>query len=143
MLSIFPQKRPRSTEIGMEMITASTMPGMPQICQSAAKIRPICPAIAPRVIPKFRPRPAMIGISRLRIKNVFLPILVRISLIRYPGEKPDTGMQTAQIRINMIGTELLRSNSRGLFAPVFFCFVLILIPPSFWSKHRESYHWKQ
>ena len=143
MLSILPQKRPSRMEIGMEMIMARIMPGIPHICQSATKIRPISPAIAPRVIPKLSPMPAIMGISRLRIRKAFLPNLVTISLSRYPGEKPDIGMQTAQIMINISGTELFRTSSRMLLLPLFFCFLLILIPPSFWSEHKESYHWKQ
>ena len=77
-----PQNRPRRMEIGIEMIIASTIPGIPTICQSATRISPISPAMAPSVIPKFRPIPAMIGIRRDRIRNAFLPIRVTISLIR-------------------------------------------------------------
>ena len=143
MLSILPQKRPSRTEIGMEIIMARMIPGMPHICQSATKIRPISPAMAPSVIPKFSPIPAIIGINRLRIRKAFLPNLVTISLSRYPGEKPDIGMQTTQIMINISGTVLFRTNSRMLLLPLFFCFLLILIPPSSWSEHKESYRWKQ
>ena len=77
-----PQNAPSKIEMGIERIIASTTPGIPQICQSETKIRAISPAIAPSVIPKFRPIPAMIGISRHRIRNVFLPIRVTISLSR-------------------------------------------------------------
>ena len=68
--------------MGMEMIIARTIPGIPQICQSETRIRPISPAIAPSVIPKFRPIPAMMGIRRLRIRKLFLAILVMISASR-------------------------------------------------------------
>ena len=81
--------------------------------------------MAPSVMPKFRPMPAMMGIRRLRIRKAFLPSLVMISLSRYPGEKPDTGMQTAQIRINISGTELFLASSTIRLLPFFFCFVLI------------------
>ena len=66
----------------MEMIIASTTPGMPQICQSVTKISAISPAMAPRVMPKLRPMPAMMGMSRLRIRNTFLPMRVTISFNR-------------------------------------------------------------
>ena len=66
----------------LEIMAASTRPGIPQICQSATKIRPISPAIAPRVMPKFRPIPAMMGISRLRIRKALRPRRVMISLSR-------------------------------------------------------------
>ena len=49
MFRIFPQNRPSSMEMGIEMIIASTMPGIPMICQSDTRIRPISPAIAPSV----------------------------------------------------------------------------------------------
>ena len=68
------------------MIAASTMPGIPTIPQSETKISPICPAIAPSVIPKLRPIPAMTGIRRERTRNEFLPSLERISFRRYEPE---------------------------------------------------------
>ena len=82
MFRILPQNAPSRTEIGMEMIIASTTPGMPQICQSETKIRAISPAIAPRVMPKFRPMPDMIGMSSARIRKMLRPMRVTISLIR-------------------------------------------------------------
>ena len=66
--------------MGMEMIAARIRPGMPHTCQSAAKIRPISPAIAPSVIPKFMPMPAITGMSRLRIRNALRPRRVITSL---------------------------------------------------------------
>ena len=66
----------------MDKIMARTMPGIPMICQSETRIKPISPAIAPRVIPKFRPMPAMIGIRREMIRKEFLPIRVTISFTR-------------------------------------------------------------
>ena len=82
LFRIMPQNTPRRMEIGTEMIAASTMPGIPTICQSDTRIRPISPAMAPRVMPKFSPMPAMMGISRLRIRKEFLPIRVTISFAR-------------------------------------------------------------
>ena len=82
MLRSLPQSMPRRTENGTDRIIASTTPGMPHTCQSATKISAISPAIAPRVIPKFRPIPAIIGKSRQRMRKMFLPIRVTISFIR-------------------------------------------------------------
>ena len=45
-------------------------------------LQAISPAMAPSVMPKFRPIPAMIGISRLRIRNAFRPRRVMISFSR-------------------------------------------------------------
>ena len=81
-LCMLPQNAPSRIEMGIERIIASTTPGMPQICQSETKIRAISPAIAPSVIPKFRPMPAIIGISRLRMRNALRPRRVEISLSR-------------------------------------------------------------
>ena len=77
-----PHMMPRSVDRGTERIMASTTPGMPQICQSVTKIRATCPAMAPSVMPKFKPMPAMMGIKRLRIRKIFRPIRVTISLSR-------------------------------------------------------------
>ena len=66
----------------MDTIIARMMPGIPQICQSDTKISAISPAMAPRVMPKFSPMPAMMGISRLRIRNAFRASRVTISLVR-------------------------------------------------------------
>ena len=82
MLRILPQSHPRNIEIGVEMIMASTMPGIPTMPQSLMKIRPICPAIAQRVIPTFNPMPARIGIRRLTIRKEFLTNRMMISLTR-------------------------------------------------------------
>ena len=68
--------------MGMERIMASTTPGMPQICQSDTKISAISPAMAPSVMPKFRPMPDIMGMSRARIRKMFRPIRVMISLSR-------------------------------------------------------------
>ena len=82
MFSSLPQSIPRRMENGMERIIASTTPGMPQTCQSATRMSAISPAIAPRVMPKLRPMPAIIGKSRQRMRKMFLPIRVTISLRR-------------------------------------------------------------
>ena len=79
---ILPIITPNATEMGMETMAARIMPGMPQTCQSAAKISPISPAMAPSVIPKFIPMPAITGISRLRIKNALRPRRVMTSFKR-------------------------------------------------------------
>ena len=142
MFRILPQTRPRTTEKGMETIMASTTPGMPQICQSDTKISASSPAMAPRVMPKFRPMPAMIGISRLRIRKALRPRRVMISLSRYAGLKPEIGMQTAQMRMNISGTVLLRRKARGFF-PAFGVGLLILSPPIFWSARKESCRWRR
>ena len=55
---------------------------MPQICQSETRMSAISPAMAPRVMPKFRPMPAMIGISRQRMRKMFRPMRVQISFSR-------------------------------------------------------------
>lgn len=73
---------PSRTEMGMEMIAARISPGMPQTCQSAAKINPIWPAIAPSVMPKFIPMPAITGMSRLRMRKALRPRRVMPSLSR-------------------------------------------------------------
>ena len=80
--------------------------------------------MAPRVIPKLRPIPAIIGMSRDRIRNAFLPIRVTISLRRYAGDSPEIGIQNAHIIMNMIGTELERSK---LLKSVFF-FIVYPLP---------------
>ena len=77
-----PHMRPSRVDRGTDRIIASTTPGMPQICQSVTKISAIWPAMAPKVMPKFKPIPDMMGISRLRIKKMFRPIRVMISLSR-------------------------------------------------------------
>ena len=100
-----PQNHPRSKENGIETMQAKTIPGIPTICQSDTKIKAISPAMAPSVIPKLSPIPAMIGMRSARIRNAFLPIRVTISLMRYPGESPDMGMQIAQMIMNTSGTE--------------------------------------
>ena len=125
------------TEKGTETIIARMTPGMPQICQSETKIRASSPAMAPSVMPKFRPIPAMIGINRLRIRKAFLPRRVMISFSRYAGEKPEIGMQIAQMMMNMIGTVLLRSTFRMPF-PVLFVVLFILSPPFSGSERRGS-----
>lgn len=51
------------------MIAARSMPCTPTMFQSQTKIRPICPAMAPSTMPKFRPMPAMMGISRESTRN--------------------------------------------------------------------------
>ena len=135
-LRILPQKTPSSTEIGTEMMAARTIPGIPMICQSAVKISAISAAMAPSVIPKFSPIPAMIGMSRLRIRNAFLPMRVTISLISILADRPESGMQTAQIMMNMIGTDNLCARERKF---VFF----IWPPPSFWSVRTGSCPWKR
>ena len=68
--------------MGIERIMASTTPGIPQICQSDTNISAISPAMAPSVMPKFRPMPDMMGISKARIRKMFLPMRVMISLSR-------------------------------------------------------------
>ena len=62
-------------------MAASTRPGIPQICQSATRISAISPAMAPSVMAKFRPIPAMMGISRLRIRKELRPRRVTASLM--------------------------------------------------------------
>ena len=69
-------------EIGVEMMAARTMPGMPTMSQSLIRIRPISAAMAPRVMPKFRPMPAMMGIRRLTTRKEFRPMRVMTSLIK-------------------------------------------------------------
>ena len=96
---------PSRMEIGIETITARTIPGMPTICQSETRIRAISAAMAPSVIPKFRPMPAMMGISRLRIRKELRPIRVTISLTSIFAESPEIGIQIAQMIMNMIGTD--------------------------------------
>ena len=68
--------------MGIDRIIARITPGMPQICQSDTKISAISPAMAPSVMPKFRPMPDMMGMSRAKIRKMFRPIRVMISLSR-------------------------------------------------------------
>ena len=77
-----PHRIPSRMDRGMDRIMARMTPGIPQICQSATRIRAISPAMAPRVMPKFSPMPAIMGISRQRIRKVFRPMRVTISFIR-------------------------------------------------------------
>ena len=53
-----PQIHPMNTAIGVPSRAANAMPATPMMFQLMAKMRPICPAMAPRVMPKFSPMPA-------------------------------------------------------------------------------------
>ena len=77
-----PQMKPSRAEKGMDRIMASTTPGMPQICQSATRMTAISAPMAPSVMAKFRPMPAIMGNSKQRTRNRFRPIRVTISLSR-------------------------------------------------------------
>ena len=79
LLRTAPQKMPSTIAIGVPIRHASTIPGMPTIPQSQIITNPICPAIAPRTIPKFRPIPAMMGINSDNIRKELRPILVMSS----------------------------------------------------------------
>ena len=71
-----PQKIPSTIAIGVPIRHAKIIPGIPTIPQSYMKSSPICPAIAPRTIPKFKPIPAIIGINSDKIRKELRPILV-------------------------------------------------------------------
>ena len=77
-----PQMKPSSAEKGMDKIMASTTPGMPQICQSATRMTAISAPMAPRVMAKFKPMPAMMGKSRQSTRNRLRPMRVTISFSR-------------------------------------------------------------
>ena len=77
-----PQMKPRKAEKGMDRIMDSTTPGMPQICQSATRMTAISAPMAPRVMAKFSPMPAMMGNSKQSTRNRFRPMRVMISLSR-------------------------------------------------------------
>ena len=82
MFCSVPQMKPSRAEKGMDRIIASTTPGIPQICQSATRMMAISAPMAPRVMAKFSPMPAIMGNSRHSTKNRFRPIRVTISFSR-------------------------------------------------------------
>ncbi len=66
----YPQRRPKRMDMGVPIKAAINKPGIPATPQSTARIKPICPAIAPRTIPKFNPIPASTGIRRDKTRKV-------------------------------------------------------------------------
>ena len=85
--------------------------------------------MAPRVIPKLRPMPAIIGIKRDMTRKLFLLSLVIISFIIAVPEKPEKTIPIPPITMNMIGTILLRRNVPAFFPDKRFPF--IILPPTF------------
>ena len=124
------------------MMVASTMPGMPQICQSEVKISAISAAMAPSVMPKFRPMPAMIGISSERIRKALRLSRFMISLSRNVEEKPDMGRQISMMMMNMMGTALFPIRFK-IFLPVEVFVPFIVSPPICGSGRRESCRWRR
>ena len=81
LLRTLPENCPSKIAIGVPIRAAIRSPVAPVNPQSWANIIPICPAIAPRGIPKLIPIPAMIGIMRESTKKVFLTILFESSFV--------------------------------------------------------------
>ena len=110
--------------MGTDIIAAKIIPGTLTICQSHTRISAISAAMAPSVIPKLSPIPAMIGMRRLSIRKELRPILVTISFISIFGDKPESGIHIAQMIMNMTGTE-------ACLKSIFFLFFIVLRPPFF------------
>ena len=77
-LSSLPARKPNSTDIGTVMSTASRKPdapektGLPVWCaQLVMRNMAICAAMAPTVMEKFRPMPAMTGMMSARTRKLF------------------------------------------------------------------------
>ena len=61
LLSSLPIRKPKNSARGRVMAAAVRMPAKPVISQLIVSSRPICAAIAPMVMAKLMPMPAMIG----------------------------------------------------------------------------------
>ena len=71
-----PANIPSNQAIGVEITAAIRIAGSPVMPQSWIKMIAICPAMAPKVIPKLIPSPAIIGSSSDNTRNAFLANLV-------------------------------------------------------------------
>ncbi len=105
-----PPKYPKTIAIGVPTSIAKKSPGAPVTPQSVISISPICPAIAPKTIPKLIPMPAIIGSKSAKTKNKFLPRRVTISLARNVPVYPESGIATTLMIKNKSGTALPVNN---------------------------------
>ncbi len=138
LFNTVPHSQPNRMARGVEMMAAKVMPYTPATCQSLTKIRPICPAMAPRTMPKLRPMPAMMGMSNDNTRNALRDSRISISCTRYSMEKCEIGMAMALTTKNTMGTAFRIKNS-FTFSPVFIVFMIS--PSSRGSERTESSRW--
>ena len=92
------------TEMGVPISAANTSPSTPVMFQLMARMRPICPDMAPSVMPKLSPMPAKIGRIRASTRKVLRPSLVIISWRMYWIESPEGGIAANVTTTKMMTT---------------------------------------